>query len=690
MGRTFIALSADDEARFYGLGERGVGHVILIGAGFHGDPLAHGETVEKACGGSALETARLTEKFTGDRMCARCVKWLASAGGQNDLEAARQDKWDAENGGESLAEALGRFTLITLDDVQEVEIDRDELVRAERERMETRKAARERGDTEFLARKGAPRKPSKSKSKGARETSPAGMAPGAERDAVVRALWSDNGPEMRNVRRKAAVERERERLTERAKSACEGTGKAPAPGTRVSREDHTVSVPDDFQGKHSAKCPAPGCGRIIAVSREGGMRRHNPPAPAAPAAPVAEAAPVADARESVTGLSVAEMVKRTETYYAAGGTVPAEIARLPKPGTAQITGTVSGKDAGVLECEFAGGIPDHRMNPERTHGKCPECSAYIPLTDNARGITAIGKHNVGGVASPANSAQLSSVSIDTVEHGSVPGSPADASKRRHAEIMCDRSGRVVRNSQGGSKVCTGCTRNVELQKRIRTVKGETKTVWVYPEHVDARDTFTRAPKSERKVTPRGTGADAGKGQRDHGSVNGSATTGRPNLAPIQPKRGWLATAGTMTLSATVRADIDGGVAGKFCPVCQERPDIAHRGKSRGWRRNHSRLVASWHRENDARRKAQEEREIAKGQRLPKGARKAARKAASIGSFQEGTNGSTGTVARGTERPADTPAGTPVRERTRPVSKRTPAPGEAEALTSRSRKARKSK
>lgn len=583
MGRTFIALNADEGARFYGLGARGVGHVILIGSGFHGDPLVSGDTVEKACGGAALETARLVEKFQGDRMCGRCVKWLASQGGQNDLEIARQDKWEHENGGSTLAELMGDFTLITLDGTQEVTAGGTDT-----DAQEETPAADGQGMTFRVVRK-----------------TPA--TPEPSRDEVIR--------------------RERERREAR----------------KAARES-------------------------------------------APVAPVA--------RESVSGLSVAEMAKRTEAYYAQGGTVPAEIAQLPLPGTAQLSGTVSGADAAVLACEFAGGIDDTRMNMERTHGKCPECSAYIPLTDNARGITAIGKHNVGGVASPA-APGMSSVSIDTVEHGSVPGAPADADKRRRAESMCDRSGRVVRNSQGGSKKCVGCAREVELQKRIRTVKGETKTVWVYPEHVRGGDSFARAPKGERKVTPRGTGADAGKGQRDHGTVNGSATTGRASLPPVQPKRGWLATAGTMTLSATVRPDIDAGVDGEYCPVCKGRKDIVHKGKSRGWRRAHSRLVAAWHRENNARREAQAEREIAKGQRLPKGARKAARKAASVGSFQEGTNGSTGTVAHGGKRPADTPADTPVRERTRQVSKRTPAPGEAEALTSRTRKpskgaARKSK
>src|SRR5690606_7610393 len=69
MGNTFVALNIDGDARFYGLGVRGVGHVVLIPSGMHSDPLAC-ESVEKACDGKPLDSARLAEKFTGDKRCA--------------------------------------------------------------------------------------------------------------------------------------------------------------------------------------------------------------------------------------------------------------------------------------------------------------------------------------------------------------------------------------------------------------------------------------------------------------------------------------------------------------------------------------------------------------------------------------------------------------------------------------------
>jgi hypothetical protein len=252
--------------------------------------------------------------------------------------------------------------------------------------------------------------------------------------------------------------------------------------------------------------------------------------------------------------------------------------------------------------------------------------------------------------------------LDAVEHGTVPGSPVDAHKRRGAESRCVRSDKVARNvTEGGSKKCTGCGRTVELYKVMRKVKGENVARWAYPQHErpEGLDSFRRSGangKGERKVTPRGTGADAGKGAREHGSVDGSANTGRVNLPPVQPKRGWIATAGTMSLPATVRPGVDAGVVGKWCPVCEERVDIAHADRSRGWRRAHSRKVAQWHKDRAVERELRKAREIAEGTRLPAGARKAARKAASVGSFAEGTVA--GAVVHGGERPAVAPKVTP--------------------------------
>ena len=375
----------------------------------------------------------------------------------------------------------------------------------------------------------------------------------------------------------------------------------------------------------------------------------------------------ADTREdsapvgSASGVSEAEMRDAVAAFYANGGKVPTEVAALPDPAAVRPNwaGSAGASEESTPWCDFRRGAPVEGSDADGIEGKCPECRGVVALSDKGE----IPKHRRYGVtvsAGPgANRVRLSSASLAAVEHGSVPGSPAAADKRRAAESRCDRSGRVVRNSTGGKKKCTGCARTVDLVKRERTVRGETVTQWVYPDHVSAADTFRHVGGGDvRKVTPRGSGADAGKGAREHGSVNGSANTGSVNLPPVQPQRGWLAVAGTGVLSMSVRPGVDGGVAGKYCPVCRKRVDIAHRGMSRTARRRHSREVAAYERGRTAERDAKREREIREGARLPQGARKAARKAASIGSFSEGTNGSTGTVAHGGKRPAVAPKVTP--------------------------------
>ncbi|AYD81494.1 hypothetical protein SEA_JUSTBECAUSE_339 [Streptomyces phage JustBecause] len=596
MGNTFVALNIDGDARFYGLGARGVGHVVLIPSGMHSDPLAC-ESVEKACDGKPLDSARLAEKFAGDKRCARCVKWLESDGGKNDLEAARQDKWDDENG-PGLASIMGEFTLITLDDVVNVTADGSDA----RENSAPVPAAEIVKDAAAAGVKAPARKGGK---RGKRKNSApvatgdvcasTGLTFAAMRDAV--ATYYANGGEVPQeiatlpdpyVKRPAPdmtgavggpvpavlpcdyagpvsklnMERTHGKcpgcsayiplLPEReskesgpkvSKIACAGVGSAPAPGTRVQRDDHSVSVPDDFQGKTSAPCGT--CARVIAVSRDGVMRRHN----------------------------------------------------------------------GVEVRESAGECPDK-----------------------------IGTHNVGGAATPAHKG-LTSRMIETVEHGSTPGDTATADKRRATESRCTRSRKVLSGRKTpGTVECPGCARPVEL-KAVQRKKG---TVYVIPEHVRAGESVKHVGGGDvRDVTPRGEGADVGatvtRGKvsarlalsRGHGSVDGAANTGSQNMAPVQPK-GWIGKAGTGQLPATVRPGIDPEVTGRECVLCGELPEIAHKGKSRGWRRRHSSMVGAVLRERKAKRDAERAAAIARGEIASTAERKAGRKAASVGSFAEGT------------------------------------------------------
>lgn len=665
----YIGMSLDHDARWYGL-ERGAGHVLIVAEGQITDPLSTGGMIETGCGGKGLDASRAVEKFTGDKRCARCVKWLASTGGQNDLEAARAILAERENG-PGLAAIMGNHTLITLAGTSEVTADgsdapdapepvpatraltpedvREAVATGKRANGKRRHAAAVAAERERLAAQRAKREAAREDSAPVATVGPTNLritgtvAPVADRATL--------------------IEAERAR---RASLVCDGTGTAPAPGTQVLRDDHAVKVADDHSGKTSAPCPAENCGRVIAVNREGVMRRHNAPA-------VRESAPAlfpADAA-TLTGKTPAEMREAVSAHYASGHAVPAEIKALRDPTVTRAAWAgQSGKgDAGsVLPCEFKGSLAskgdelgDTRLNAERTHGKCPECSAYIPLAPSKddSAPAKLNQHNVGGVASPARKGMVSKI-IDTVEHGSVPGDPDSADKRRAAETRCDRSRKVLKGATGGTVPCPdkGCGRPVELKIANR----KNGVAWIIPTHTVPGESYRATGNGERrKVTPRGSGADAGKGARDHGSVDGSAYTGRENMPPVQPTTGWLATAGTGVMGATVRPGVDSEVLGKICPMCQERVDVAHRNAdgtpwSRGKRRAHSRKLGGWHAAQDAARAEKREREIQEGKRLPKGAAKRARKEARVGSFAEGTVG--GVVMHGGERPAVAPKVTP--------------------------------
>lgn len=367
--------------------------------------------------------------------------------------------------------------------------------------------------------------------------------------------------------------------------------------------------------------------------------------------------------EKIWGFTLDEIRARNAAHYAVYP-VPPEVAALPDPHVKRFTwdGVDSAGDAPVVPCDYKGDV--EIINPEKLRGKCPECRAYIPLRDVESDPDAnrIGKHNRYGLAAPAG-AGMSARSIETVEHGSIPGDPATADKRRAAESRCKRSGKILAGAEGGTVPCPECARPVELIKKISQTKKGTKIKWQVPNHVDPRDTFrghgsdVGYVKGERKVTPRGTGADAGKGQRDHGSVDGAANTGRQNMPPVRPG-GWVGKAGTTSLPATVRPGVDPEVSGKPCPICEELPEIAHVGMTKSQRRNHSRRLAAWHRVEDAKREAKRAADIEAGRILSAAKRRELRKAASIGSFAEGTQAATGEIAHGGTRPAVAPKLTP--------------------------------
>lgn len=67
----YLAASIDRLPRFFGY-EGAAGHALMIPTGFQNDPLAADTDIRRVCGGTT-DVRRLSEKFTGDKMCKRCV-----------------------------------------------------------------------------------------------------------------------------------------------------------------------------------------------------------------------------------------------------------------------------------------------------------------------------------------------------------------------------------------------------------------------------------------------------------------------------------------------------------------------------------------------------------------------------------------------------------------------------------------
>lgn len=100
MSKLEMALTLDGTPGWFGY-EKGVGHMIMSSVvTLGGDHIGgNSETVEIVCAtGKTLETARMVEKFTGDAMCKRCVKWSESLGYADALESATQAAAALENG----------------------------------------------------------------------------------------------------------------------------------------------------------------------------------------------------------------------------------------------------------------------------------------------------------------------------------------------------------------------------------------------------------------------------------------------------------------------------------------------------------------------------------------------------------------------------------------------------------------
>lgn len=116
MTALYIALSLDENPAWYGLGS-GVGHMILSPVTNPGGDHIGSGTLVKACDGKPLDADRTVGKFTGDRMCARCVNWSKSDG-YRDTVAGALAAYAAELNGPTVADVImsdPSAVVITLD-----------------------------------------------------------------------------------------------------------------------------------------------------------------------------------------------------------------------------------------------------------------------------------------------------------------------------------------------------------------------------------------------------------------------------------------------------------------------------------------------------------------------------------------------------------------------------------------------
>jgi hypothetical protein len=214
-------------------------------------------------------------------------------------------------------------------------------------------------------------------------------------------------------------------------------------------------------------------------------------------------------------------------------------------------------------------------------------------------------HYVGGVNPPAGKG-LKSRTIPATDHGSVPGSPAKADKRRAKEVDDLRAVENVKE-------------RARIQKKTPSKRALASAA--------AREVQSR----EKLLSPDASAKGEGLGQRGHGSVDGSAMVTSHTLPPVQVKNG----NGTWTLPATLSRGMDPAVRGEWCPVCNAAKRDAHRGKSPAWRRRHSKEVAKWHAVENARKENARNTDAARAERMNRIAGKSERKRVSTGRIREG-------------------------------------------------------
>lgn len=290
-----VALSVDDEPRKWGY-ESGVGHAFLVSAGMQNDPLAELSELSEAptaCGRTA-DGSRLLEKFSGDRMCGRCLRVVT----EEMIMVAREDRHREPLPGESVADMImsdPSAVLIGLDVVlaEDSPADAD----ADAEAFVAELFAPE------IGMDGEPWEPGDNPARRVPESVDS-MPAGPERDAAVAALWAavkaapakgakDAG---QKTSRQSAWKSVREvnadvvRCEPNASGVDLGNGKGECRSCgwqgALKEVEVTPAVKVDRAWCEGGKIGLGGCtkcGRDIRVTRAGNMARHKTPAVDTPA-----------------------------------------------------------------------------------------------------------------------------------------------------------------------------------------------------------------------------------------------------------------------------------------------------------------------------------------------------------------------------------------------------------------------
>jgi hypothetical protein len=172
-------------------------------------------------------------------------------------------------------------------------------------------------------------------------------------------------------------------------------------------------------------------------------------------------------------------------------------------------------------------------------------------------------------AEPKRGTGLSERQTEVVATGSTHGDPEDAERRRAGEIAAISGDAITRNAQAVEALRAG---DKDL---ARAIARDVDTAAAHMPHgrrkgqQGTREIVPSAPSAVRPVK-----ADTGRvsaGQRGEASIDGPALVSGGNMAPVQPKSGWAAKAGTLS-QPVGRERVDAGALGKLGKHDRDLPE----------------------------------------------------------------------------------------------------------------------